>query len=204
MQCTGQSRLLPARRLAGGIQAQSKDDAPICASCVPGRQPLGGLGRQPFDWPKGARAPMIFLIGPPVIRIWRKPFRISMDSPSNRRERPTSRSADHARLFSSLQRPVSGFQILIGPPAIRILPNSFRIRDKFSSNRRLLRPCPPAPWRPGRFRGRREMHPTPITRSVAYEKSYPTSAPGTALGQSLHLFANQRALKGSYNCQGNS
>jgi hypothetical protein len=44
--------------------------------------------------------------------------------------------------------------ILIGLPVIRIRSKPFRISANSVSNRRLLRPWPPASWKPGRPRGR--------------------------------------------------
>jgi len=72
-----------------------------------------------------------FLIGPPVIRIRSKSFRISGDSKSNRHK---TRATDFS-LATSHSTLTTAF--LIGPPVIRIQPKPFRISTVSSSNRHL-------------------------------------------------------------------
>ena len=98
-----------------------------------------------------AERPMIFLIGPPVIRIRPKPFRISANSQSNRLKTPTAAIMLHARYGRPLASPsclrdlcaplcplCSAFRaprLLIGSAVIRIGRRPHGINDLNFSNR---------------------------------------------------------------------
>ena len=86
------------------------------------------------------------LIGPPVIRIRRKPFRIcdltfSSRHKSRRSQRPRCQPRDH---LISRGRPlvIVPMIFLIGPPVIRIRPKPFRIIGNSEPNRHKTTPMP--------------------------------------------------------------
>ena len=91
--------------------------------------------------------PMIFLIAPPVIRIWPKSFRISANPQSNRHKTPPfslglidgSSSPTPGTCLSPTALATRHLSVatsaLIGPPVIRIRPKSFRISANSRSNR---------------------------------------------------------------------
>jgi hypothetical protein len=127
-----------------------------------------------------ASSPLIpFLIGPPVIRIRPKLFRISGNSISNRRKMPTvhrgrfcGRRLLHPERscgtrLSRVTSHGSPVTALIGPPVIRILRKPFRISVNSNSNQHKMRLL-----HPGRFCGTPYLA---LALSASHDNLYPIS-----------------------------